>query len=182
MVAERGARYRHLRRRLAGACGRSRITTVAAVSPVATVPTITSVPTITALSSLPTLSAPALDPLRTIASATGRSILTEGEDQRAALRIEVAIHGAEVRVPDTYNGEPLADATVTFVSTEKEKGYHAGIGSTDANGEFRIRSYERDGAIVDPFGHVWTIATHVEDVAPEEMMRRMNAMFGEGQS
>jgi PhnB protein len=35
---------------------------------------------------------------------------------------------------------------------------------------------DRDGFIVDPFGHGWTIASHVEDVAPEEMMRRMAAM------
>jgi PhnB protein len=28
---------------------------------------------------------------------------------------------------------------------------------------------DRDGHVVDPFGHGWTIATHVEDVAPEEM-------------
>ena len=32
---------------------------------------------------------------------------------------------------------------------------------------------DRDGYIVDPFGHGWTIASHVEDVAPEELMRRM---------
>jgi len=32
---------------------------------------------------------------------------------------------------------------------------------------------DRDGHIVDPFGHGWTIATHVEDVEPDEMMRRM---------
>jgi PhnB protein len=32
---------------------------------------------------------------------------------------------------------------------------------------------DRDGHIIDPFGHGWTIATHVEDVAPQEMMRRM---------
>jgi PhnB protein len=32
---------------------------------------------------------------------------------------------------------------------------------------------DRDGSIVDPFGHGWTIATHVEDVAPDEMMRRL---------
>jgi PhnB protein len=32
---------------------------------------------------------------------------------------------------------------------------------------------DRDGHIVDPFGHGWTIATHVEDVAPQELMRRM---------
>jgi PhnB protein len=32
---------------------------------------------------------------------------------------------------------------------------------------------DRDGFIVDPFGHGWTVASHVEDVAPDEMMRRM---------
>jgi PhnB protein len=32
---------------------------------------------------------------------------------------------------------------------------------------------DRDGSIVDPFGHTWTIASHVEDVASEEMVRRM---------
>src|SRR5215204_621964 len=35
---------------------------------------------------------------------------------------------------------------------------------------------DRDAFIVDPFGHGWTIATHVEDVAPDEMMRRMAAL------
>jgi PhnB protein len=35
---------------------------------------------------------------------------------------------------------------------------------------------DRDGYIVDPFGHGWTIATHVEDVEPEEMTRRMTEM------
>ncbi|HEX4214811.1 MAG TPA: VOC family protein [Candidatus Dormibacteraeota bacterium] len=35
---------------------------------------------------------------------------------------------------------------------------------------------ERDGFIIDPFGHGWTIASHVEDVTPEEMMRRMAEM------
>jgi PhnB protein len=37
---------------------------------------------------------------------------------------------------------------------------------------------DRDGFIIDPFGHGWTIASHVEDVAPEEMMRRMAQMQG----
>jgi len=32
---------------------------------------------------------------------------------------------------------------------------------------------DRDSYIVDPFGHGWTAATHVEDVDPEEMGRRM---------
>lgn len=32
---------------------------------------------------------------------------------------------------------------------------------------------DRTGGIVDPFGYRWYIATHVEDVSPEEMKRRM---------
>jgi PhnB protein len=28
------------------------------------------------------------------------------------------------------------------------------------------------GTLEDPFGHVWSVATHVEDVPPEEMRRR----------
>ena len=34
---------------------------------------------------------------------------------------------------------------------------------------------DRTGGVVDPFGHRWYLATHVEDVAPEEMERRMKA-------
>ena len=31
---------------------------------------------------------------------------------------------------------------------------------------------DRFGSVMDPFGHSWQIATHVEDVAPEEMEKR----------
>lgn len=31
---------------------------------------------------------------------------------------------------------------------------------------------DRSGTLQDPFGHVWSIATHVEDVPDEEMQRR----------
>jgi len=34
---------------------------------------------------------------------------------------------------------------------------------------------DRTGTLTDPFGHQWTIATHKEDVSPEEMKRRMAA-------
>ena len=37
---------------------------------------------------------------------------------------------------------------------------------------------DRDGFVIDPFGHGWVIATHVEDVSPEEVTRRMAARFG----
>jgi PhnB protein len=34
---------------------------------------------------------------------------------------------------------------------------------------------DRFGTITDPFGQVWSIATHVEDVPPEEMAERSKA-------
>jgi len=39
---------------------------------------------------------------------------------------------------------------------------------------------DRSGTLTDPFGHVWTVATHVEDVAPDEMDRRMKKAKQEG--
>jgi len=35
---------------------------------------------------------------------------------------------------------------------------------------------DRYGKVTDPFGHQWGIAQHVEDVAPQEMKRRQDAM------
>jgi PhnB protein len=40
---------------------------------------------------------------------------------------------------------------------------------------------DRIGTVVDPFGHKWSLATHVEDVSPEEMQKRM-AEWTESQS
>ena len=34
---------------------------------------------------------------------------------------------------------------------------------------------DRSGGVTDPFGHVWYIATHKEDVSPEEMKKRAAA-------
>ncbi len=36
---------------------------------------------------------------------------------------------------------------------------------------------DRNGFIQDPFGHLWGIATHVEDVSPEEIKERMMKMM-----
>jgi PhnB protein len=38
---------------------------------------------------------------------------------------------------------------------------------------------DRSGTLVDPFGHRWTLSTHVEDVSDEEMQRRMAAYVSE---
>ncbi len=41
---------------------------------------------------------------------------------------------------------------------------------------------DRSGLFEDPFGHRWSVATHVEDVAPDEMARRAAEAMGGGGS
>ncbi|MFO0824687.1 MAG: VOC family protein [Gemmataceae bacterium] len=36
---------------------------------------------------------------------------------------------------------------------------------------------DRTGTVTDPFGHHWTLSTHIEDVSHEEMGRRFEAMM-----
>jgi PhnB protein len=36
---------------------------------------------------------------------------------------------------------------------------------------------ERSAMVRDPFGHEWLLGGHIEDVTPEEMQRRYNALF-----
>jgi PhnB protein len=39
---------------------------------------------------------------------------------------------------------------------------------------------DRAGCVQDPFGHIWSFATHVEDVTPEEMEKRFRDMCSAG--
>ena len=36
---------------------------------------------------------------------------------------------------------------------------------------------DRSGQLEDPFGHLWWVATHEEDIPPEELQKRAEAMF-----
>ena len=36
---------------------------------------------------------------------------------------------------------------------------------------------DRSGTVEDPFGHVWTISTHKEDLSPEELQKRLEAFM-----
>ncbi|HET6663847.1 MAG TPA: VOC family protein [Acidimicrobiales bacterium] len=81
--------------------------------------------------------------------------------------------------PSAYGGSPVSisvyveDVDATF---DKATGAGATVVRPLENQFYGDRSATFD----DPFGHRWTIATHVEDVSPEEMGRRA-AEMGQGQ-
>ena len=39
---------------------------------------------------------------------------------------------------------------------------------------------DRSGSVRDPYGYVWSLASRVEDVAPDELRRRAEEMFKQG--
>jgi PhnB protein len=77
--------------------------------------------------------------------------------------------------PQTIGGSPVGlliyvkDVDASFARAEKA-GCTVQMPPTD------MFWGDRYGKLVDPFGHHWSLATHKEDVAPEEMAKRMAAM------
>lgn len=73
--------------------------------------------------------------------------------------------------PKAYGGTPVSlavyvpDADATFARA-------LSLGAKELRAVANQFYGDRSGTLVDPFGHVWNIGTHVEDVAPDELARR----------
>ena len=95
---------------------------------------------------------------------------------------EVEIGGAAVMLSSAMPPEFPPTAAQIHLYVEDVDGAYAQAVAAGAAGvaEPADQFYgERIGRVVDPAGNTWSIATHVEDVTPEQMMERMAAM-GEG--
>jgi PhnB protein len=102
---------------------------------------------------------------------------------------------AEVRVGDTrialaeeegdYNRSPQTlggSSTVMQLYVDDVDSFAARAVAAGAKVIFPIADLfygDRTGRLADPFGHLWIVSTHVEEVAPEEMRRRLNAFAQE---
>lgn len=82
--------------------------------------------------------------------------------------------------PQTLNGSPVSLCIyVENVDAVFAKAIALGA-KVDGNMVVEDKFYgDRAGSITDPFGHRWTIMTHIEDVSPEEMKKRTDAMFSQ---
>ena len=80
--------------------------------------------------------------------------------------------------PNTLGGSPVTigvyvdDVDATFARA-------VAAGAT-AEREPEHQFYgDRSGRFTDPFGHRWSVGTHIEDVTPEEIQRRAAAFMSE---
>ncbi|MDX6284713.1 MAG: PhnB protein [Frankiales bacterium] len=79
--------------------------------------------------------------------------------------------------PKALGGSPVTIMVyVEDVDAMYDKALNAGATAID---KVEDKFYgDRSGSFEDPFGHRWHIATHVEDVSPEDMTKRMAEMMG----
>ncbi len=81
------------------------------------------------------------------------------------------------RGPKSLGGSPVTISVyVEDVDSVFDKAINAGATShRPVENQFYG---DRSGQFEDPFGHRWNVATHVEDVPPDEMAKRAAAMGG----
>jgi PhnB protein len=77
--------------------------------------------------------------------------------------------------PKTLGGTPVG---LALYVEDVDKVYKQAIaaGATEVRPVQDQFYGDRSGTFLDPFGHQWTVATHVEDVTPEEIERRFAEM------
>lgn len=94
-------------------------------------------------------------------------------DSRIMLADEAPAHDA--KAPGAFGGSPVSlHLYVPDVDAAMAKAVAAGA-TMKSQPEDKFYG-DRMGSLIDPFGHIWHIATHIEDVTTAEIERRMAAM------
>jgi PhnB protein len=81
------------------------------------------------------------------------------------------------RGPQSLGGSPVG--LVLYVSDVDNVVKQAAAAGAKVTRPVKDEFYgDRAGTLTDPFGHVWHVMTHIEDVSNEEMEKRAAAMAG----
>jgi PhnB protein len=81
------------------------------------------------------------------------------------------------RGPQAYGGSPVA----LLLYVEDVDSFYARALESGATALRPVKDQfygDRSGGLQDPFGHIWHIATHIEDVSVDEMRRRYAEVMG----
>ena len=76
--------------------------------------------------------------------------------------------------PGTLGGTPVS-LMVYVEDVDSTYGAAIAAGATEIQAVENKFYGDRSGTLTDPFGHVWTISTHKEDLTPEEIGSRFDA-------
>jgi len=89
--------------------------------------------------------------------------------------VMLADESEEYRGPQPGTGAPVS-LMVYVTDVDRVFAQAIAAGATELRPVADQFYGDRLGTLRDPFGHVWSLATHVEDVAPDEIERRFAKM------
>lgn len=83
------------------------------------------------------------------------------------------------RSPQSYGGSPVS-ICLYVENVDKLFAQALAAGAKEVR-PLRDQFYgDRSGTLTDPFGHVWNVATHTEDLTPEQIQQRMASVPSHG--
>lgn len=96
------------------------------------------------------------------------------EDGGLIRHAEVRIGDSVIMLSDGVEEHPPMPSMIHLYVPDSDATYRRALdaGATSLQEPTDMFYGDRSGAVRDPFGNNWWIATHVEDVSPEEMERR----------
>lgn len=108
--------------------------------------------------------------------------MPDGKVMHAALRIGDSMLMLNDEMPEHGALSPLAHkgtgVTIHIYTQDADAAFNRAVA---AGAQVRMPLMDqfwgdRYGIVTDPYGHQWSIATHVKDVSPEEMQKIQDAM------
>ena len=115
------------------------------------------------------------------ATETARMNGPDGRVMHAELKIGNSIVMMADEFPEMNNRSPRtlggASGSIMLYVTDADAAFARAVkAGAKATRPVELQFWgDKMGALEDPFGHQWSLATHVEDVSPAEMERRMAA-------
>src|SRR5215471_14387362 len=102
---------------------------------------------------------------------------------------EIRIGNSPIMLADEMPDMPDAVTASPRTTGRSTAGFHIYVADVDSHFERAVEAGatvkrpladqfygDRSGTVEDPFGHIWTFATHIEDVSPDEMRIRMKSL------
>lgn len=114
--------------------------------------------------------------IKKMASPNGKIVHAELKIGDAKIMLADEFPEMDFYSPKTYGGSPV---TLHLYMKDVDLVVKTAV----KNGAKLIKPVEdmfygdRSGAIEDPYGHKWHVATHIEDVSPAKMKKRMAELF-----
>ena len=119
------------------------------------------------------------------ATERGRMPMPDGRVGHAEIQIGDSVVMMADAVPEMGNVDPKklggTPVTLTIYVEDVDKTFQSALeaGAKELQPVEDKFYGDRSGQLEDPCGHRWNVMTHIEDVSPEEMQKRMEAFSAE---